>query len=30
MTGQIVWAWRGAAVAAAGILLFVLVHRKRR
>jgi hypothetical protein len=30
MTGQIVWAWRGAAAAAIGILLFVLAHRKPR
>jgi len=30
MTGQIVWAWRGAAAAAVGILLLILVNRKRR
>jgi hypothetical protein len=30
MTGQIVWAWRGGAAAVVGILLLVLVNRKRR
>ncbi len=30
MTGQIVWAWRGAAVAVAGILVLVAGYRKRR
>ena len=32
MTGQIVWAWRGAGMAIAGILLFLLplALRKRR
>jgi hypothetical protein len=30
MTGQIVWAWRGAAAVAVGILLLVLIHRKTR
>jgi len=30
MTGQVVWAWRGAASAAAGLLLLVWVNRKRR
>jgi hypothetical protein len=30
MTGQIVWAWRGAAAAAVGILLLILANRKRR
>jgi hypothetical protein len=29
MTGQIVWAWRGAAAAVVGILLLVVVNRKR-
>lgn len=30
MTGQIVWAWRGAFAAVIGILLVWLVNRKRR
>jgi hypothetical protein len=30
MTGQIAWAWRGAAAAAVGIMLLILVNRKRR
>lgn len=30
MTGQIVWAWRGAASAVVGLLLLVFVNRKRR
>ena len=30
MTGQIVWAWRGAAAAVVGILLLVVASRKRR
>ena len=30
MTGQIAWAWRGAAAAVVGILLLVAVSRKRR
>ena len=30
MTGQMVWAWRGAAAAAVGLLLLILVNRKRR
>jgi hypothetical protein len=30
MTGQIVWAWRGAAAAGIGIMLLVLANRKRR
>jgi hypothetical protein len=30
MTGQIVWAWRGAFTAVIGILLVWLVNRKRR
>jgi hypothetical protein len=30
MTGQIVWAWRGAATAAVGILALVIGNRKRR
>jgi hypothetical protein len=30
MTGQIVWAWRGAAAVAAGLLLLLVIHRKRR
>jgi hypothetical protein len=30
MTGQMVWAWRGAAAAVFAILLLVLVNRKRR
>jgi hypothetical protein len=30
MTGQMVWAYRGAAAAAVGILLLILVNRKRR
>jgi len=30
MTGQIVWAWRGAASAAVGLLLLIFVNRKRR
>jgi hypothetical protein len=30
MTGQIVWAWRGAAAAAVGLLLLIIVNRKRR
>ena len=29
MTGQIVWAWRGAAAAAIGILLLIAANRKR-
>jgi hypothetical protein len=30
MTGQIAWAWRGAAAAAVGIMLLILVNRKPR
>jgi hypothetical protein len=30
MTGQIVWAWRGAAAAAIGIVLLAIANRKRR
>jgi len=30
MTGQIQWAYRGAAAALAGLILFVLVSRRRR
>ena len=30
MAGQIAWAWRGGAAAVVGILLLVLVNRKRR
>jgi hypothetical protein len=30
MTGQMVWAWRGAAAAAFAVLLLVMVNRKRR
>jgi hypothetical protein len=30
MTGQIAWAWRGAAAAAIGIMLLVLASRKPR
>jgi hypothetical protein len=30
MTGQIVWAWRGAACAVAGALLLILANRSRR
>jgi len=30
MTGQIVWAWRGAASATVWLLLLALVNRKRR
>lgn len=30
MTGQIAWAWRGGAAAVVGILLLVVVNRKRR
>jgi len=30
MTGQTVWAWRGAFTAVIGILLVWLVNRKRR
>lgn len=30
MTGQIVWAWRGAACAVVGLLLLLLANRKRR
>ena len=29
MTGQMVWAWRGVGMAAAGILLVVVANRKR-
>jgi hypothetical protein len=29
MTGQMVWAYRGAAMAAAGIVLLVIANRKR-
>ena len=29
MTGQIVWAWRGVGMAAAGVLLMVVVNRRR-
>jgi hypothetical protein len=29
MTGQIAWAWRGAAAAGIGIMLLVLANRKR-
>ena len=30
MTGQIVWAWRGAACAVAGALLLIFANRSRR
>ena len=30
MTGQIAWAWRGAATASIGIVLVVLARRKPR
>jgi hypothetical protein len=30
MTGQIVWAWRGGFAAVVGILLILLVNRRRR
>jgi hypothetical protein len=30
MTGQMVWAYRGAAAAAVGILLLIFVNRRRR
>jgi hypothetical protein len=30
MTGQMVWAWRGVAAAVVGILLLLVVNRKRR
>jgi hypothetical protein len=30
MTGQIVWAWRGAAAAAIGLILLAIANRKRR
>ena len=30
MTGQIVWAWRGAGAAVVGLLLLVVANRKRR
>jgi hypothetical protein len=30
MTGQTIWAWRGAAAVAVGLLLLILVNRKRR
>jgi hypothetical protein len=30
MTGQIVWAYRGAAAAVVGILLLFLANRRRR
>ena len=30
MTGQIAWAWRGAAMAVAGVLVLVAVSPKRR
>lgn len=30
MTGQIVWAYRGAGAAAVGVLLLFLANRKRR
>lgn len=30
MTGQIVWAWRGAFAAVVGILLILLANRRRR
>lgn len=30
MTGQIVWAWRGAASAAVGLLLLAVVNRRRQ
>ncbi|MGD0630836.1 MAG: hypothetical protein ABR987_16010 [Terracidiphilus sp.] len=30
MTGQMIWAWRGAAAVAVGLLLLILVNRKRR
>jgi hypothetical protein len=30
MTGQIVWAWRGAAAAAIGLVLLAIANRKRR
>lgn len=29
MTGQIVWAWRGTAIAVVGILLLFAVSRRR-
>jgi hypothetical protein len=29
MTGQMVWAWRGAGMAVAGILVLVAVNRNR-
>jgi hypothetical protein len=30
MTGQTVWAWRGAAAVAAGLLLLLSIKRKSR
>lgn len=29
MTGQIVWAWRGAAAALAGVIVLLLTNRSR-
>jgi hypothetical protein len=30
MTGQMVWAWRGAAFAVTGVLMLIILNRKRR
>jgi len=30
MTGQIAWAWRGTVCVVIGIVLLILIHRKRR